>query len=161
MPTKPVLNGYISSTFEQHKARANGVCSLGIDIGTKQKDPVQVVCALESVVVTYGYSPTFGYRVWTKITKGQFAGLYNIYGHLLSVDSSILSGKTIKEGAKIGIMGNTGLMLLGGQLIENKRTLNGFKIAMPNGRHLHYEIRTTCDISGISVEPTIISELFS
>lgn len=155
---KPVKNGYISSTFEAHVLRSPKG-SWGIDIGCKDKDPVNVVAATSGVVQKCGWSDTFGNRVWLKMTSGEHKGFYAIYPHLIKIDSKIKEGVILNEGDLIGEMGNTGIIMVKGRLVINKFDGKTWLIPMPEGRHLHYEHRTTMDTTGKSLKPNqIISE---
>lgn len=156
MATKPVKNGIITSTYEEHKKRSPQG-SWGIDIGSVEKDPIDVVAAYECVVVFFGWSETFGNRIWTKVLSGTYKDVYIIYPHLSKIESSIKGLALIKEGDKIGEMGNTGLILINGKLIKN----DGIIIPSPKGRHLHFEGRTRPDTSGKSIQLTEIEELYN
>ncbi len=154
MATKPIESGVITSTFEDHKKRSpHG--SWGIDIASKEKDPVNVVFAYNGIILTYGWSDTFGNRIWIKLTSGLYANYYNIYPHLSSINPKIKIGEKVKEGSFAGIMGNTGLILVNGALVKNEG-----QIKSPKGRHLHFEIRTNPIITGGSIEPIEISQLY-
>lgn len=158
--TKPVSNGYITCDFEGHKARGQKG-SFGIDIGTKDKDPVKVYAATDCTVHITGWSETFGNRVWVKIDSGEHIGNYAIYPHLIIIDAKIHQGKKLLAGDYIGIMGNTGIIMHKGKIVTNKPNAKGeFLVPMPAGRHLHYEHRTKPDTTGISLNPLEIVNLY-
>lgn len=156
MVTKPVDSGIITSTFQDHKNRSPKG-SWGIDIGSVQPFPVKIRAAYPGIVYAAGLSETFGNRVWVHNTDGEAKGFYTIYPHLDSIDSRIVPNKLIKEGDIIGIMGNTGLIMVNGSLQNN----NDKHIALPIGRHLHFENRTLPDVNGVSIEPKQIIKLYT
>ena len=125
----PVQNGYITSDFDAHVAR--GVKgSFGYDIGSKEQ-PTTIYAPFGGRVVSSNDSATFGNRVWVKITdKCKYEGQYFVCAHMKSIDENIEDGIYINAGSKLGIMGTTG---------------------MSQAIHLHFEIRTSPGINGVSI----------
>ncbi len=150
---KPVTNGIVTSTFEDHQKRSKS--SWGIDIGSFEKDPINVYFAYDGTVISSGWSDTFGNRIWIKLTSGIYVNYYNVYPHLSSINPKIKIGSKVKEGDIAGIMGNTGLILVNGALVKNEG-----QIKSPKGRHLHFEIRTKPDTTGTSINPIEIQEAY-
>lgn len=134
MPTKPVKDGYITSKFGYRTLAGKREFHPGIDIGSKEKKP-QVFAAYKGMVTAHGFSETFGNRVWVKIDENK----YIVYAHLDEINQEITTGEEIEEGYFIGIMGNTGKSM---------------------GKHLHFEIRTTMDLTGDSIDPKEIYNLY-
>jgi murein DD-endopeptidase MepM/ murein hydrolase activator NlpD len=134
---KPVKNGYITSDFDAHIARGvNG--SFGYDIGSKEKHPV-IYSSFQGIIISSGWSETFGNRVWIKILEGNYKGLFNVYPHLFKINEDIEDGVHINAGKALGLMGNTGKSF---------------------GDHLHFEIRTMPDSNGKSIRCDEIKDLF-
>lgn len=155
MVIKPVKNGIITSTFEDHKKRSPKG-SWGIDIGSIEKDPIDVFFSYDGIIYSLGWSGTFGNRIWIKLTSGLYIGNYNIYPHLASFNNTLKEGAKVKQGDLAGILGNTGVIMVNGSLVTNKG-----QIKSPTGRHLHFEIRTKPDTTGISINPEEITKLYS
>lgn len=134
---KPVENGYITATFSDHIKRGqNG--SFGVDIGS-HFHPCKIVTPYAGLVTSALWTKSFGNRVWIKINEGERKGYYCVFAHLESIDENIEDGYPVRVGDLIGIMGNTGYS---------------------KGIHLHFEIRTSMDLNGISIHPKEIEELY-
>lgn len=155
MATKPVQNGIITDTYEQHQQRSPKG-SWGIDISSTEKEPV-VVAAYDCIVQIVGLSSTYGNRVWVKNLDGLYVNLFTIYPHLRFLPTFKV-GDRINEGQQIGIMGNTGLIGVNGKIVNN----NDGHILLPLGMHLHFGIqKSTSDGSPYNcVEPLEIIELY-
>lgn len=141
---KPIKYGYITvssdgtvNDFEGHKKRG-AAGSWGYDLGSLNKNE-PIYNAFQGVVVSSGWSNTFGNRVWVKITSGDYAGTYMVYAHMKDICEDIEEGIVINEGRQLGIMGNTG---------------------MSEGVHLHIERRSSPDKYGISLEIPEIKQEF-
>lgn len=124
--------GYITHDFyEKRGDRIHG----GIDIGNKDvADPI-VVAAYNGIVVSSGWSNSFGWRVWIEKSKNH----YCVYAHL-KLKPKVRVGEIVSEGEIIGIMGNTG----------NSK-----------GKHLHYEERTTPYVGGEHIYPKEVIESYN
>lgn len=141
---KPVENGYITvssdgtvNDFDGHKKRGQSG-SFGYDLGSPDKDAVIYNC-FQGIIVSEGWSNTFGNRVWVKITEGDYAGTYMVYPHMKEIFEDIEDGISINAGRKLGIMGDTG---------------------MSQGIHLHLERRTRPDKTGESLEIPEVHQLY-
>lgn len=134
MPQKPVIDGYITSKYGPRMLAGKEEFHPGLDIGSKSKKP-EILAAYKGIIMAHGFSRTFGNRVWIKLSEN----IFNVYGHLDEINPEITTGEEIPEGFLIGIMGNTGKSL---------------------GRHLHFELRTSTDLSGKSIDPQEIYKLY-
>jgi murein DD-endopeptidase MepM/ murein hydrolase activator NlpD len=132
--TKPVNDGYITSPYGNRIRNGKTEFHPGLDIGSKEVNAT-IKAYKAGTIATYGYSSTFGYRAWIKHDDG----IYCVYAHMSSLAPHLKVGDRIEEGTNLGIMGNTGLSA---------------------GIHLHIELRTTPDISGKSIDPAEIANLY-
>lgn len=129
----PIPNGYITASYQDHINRGQAG-SFGVDISTKTQPPV-VYFPYNGLVVSSGWSNTFGNRVWVKVSEN----LYYVLAHLKSIAEDIEDGITVHEGWTAGVMGNTGLSM---------------------GAHLHFEFRDKPSKYGKSICPTEIEQAY-
>jgi murein DD-endopeptidase MepM/ murein hydrolase activator NlpD len=134
MPQKPVIDGFITSKYGLRMLAGKEEFHPGLDISSKSAKP-EIIVAYKGIVMAHGFSQTFGNRVWLKLSNN----LFNVYAHLDEINPKITTGEKIPEGFLIGIMGNTG---------------HSF------GKHLHFELRTTMDLTGKSINPQEIYRLY-
>lgn len=130
----PLPNGYITATYQDHINRGQ-VGSFGIDISTKATPPV-VYFPYSGLVVSAGWSNTFGNRVWVKVQEK----LYYVLAHLKDIAEDIEEGITVKEGWIAGTMGNTGIS---------------------HGAHVHFEFRDAPSKYGKSIYPSELERAYN
>ncbi len=129
----PIPNGYITATYQDHVNRGQQG-SFGVDISTKTVSPV-IYFPYSGMVVSCGYSQTFGNRIWVRVSKD----LYYVLAHMDSIAEDVEDGINIKEGWIAGVMGNTG---------------------MSRGAHLHFEFRTSPNRYGKSIYPAELESAY-
>ncbi|NTW75785.1 MAG: peptidoglycan DD-metalloendopeptidase family protein [Candidatus Moranbacteria bacterium] len=95
-----ISQGYGKTAFAK-TAYASGKHN-GVDFADSVGTPI--LAAADGKVVGVGNCGKYAYGKWIAIDHGN--GLITLYGHLSS--QSVKKGDSIKEGKKIGLMGNTG-----------------------------------------------------
>lgn len=127
----PVKNGYVTHGFDEDR---NGKPHGGYDIGSKTQ-PAYIVACCDCKIYAAGWSDSdktksFGLRIWLEPLDKELKKKYPfiVYGHMEKIN--VLSGKIIKEGDIVGIMGNTGAS---------------------KGVHLHAEARNLPSVKGKSI----------
>lgn len=131
----PVINGYITSAFDEKRV-SNGkeIIHGGLDVGSK-KQPCQIYNTHTGIIHASGWSETYGFRVWVKVKND----LYIVYGHLQSIsENAKLIGTKINSSDQIGIMGDTGYS---------------------KGVHLHYGWSTLPTVNGKKLKPVEIENM--
>ena len=134
MIVKPIDNGYITSEYGYRLRNGKKEFHPGLDISSKEPNTI-IKSYKAGKIAVIGYYTTFGNRVWLQHDDN----IYCVYAHMESLNPSLKVGDYINEGTNLGIMGNTGLS---------------------QGAHLHIELRTTCDMSGKSINPAEILSLY-
>lgn len=133
----PVINGYITSAFDEKRV-SNGkeIIHGGLDVGSK-KQSCQIYNTHTGIIHASGWSETYGWRVWVKVKND----LYIVYGHLESIsENAKLIGTKINAGDQIGIMGNTGYS---------------------KGVHLHYGWSKNASVNGEKIKPVEIENMIN
>jgi murein DD-endopeptidase MepM/ murein hydrolase activator NlpD len=125
MVIRPVLDGHISSEYGPRNIIVKGkkyTFHCGIDIGASKENPYpDIVCPIEGILYVHGWSNSFGWRSWIKITQGEYKNLFLVLAHMSKLSSEIKINQVILPGTKLGIMGATGLT-------EQKHTHVGLRI---------------------------------
>jgi len=110
---RPVSDGHISSEYGPRNITIGGIkytFHAGIDIGpSKENTHPGIVSPLKGLLYVFGFSNTFGNRVWIKITEGEYKGLFLVLAHMKELNPGLKPMQNIEEGTYLGIMGSTGL----------------------------------------------------
>ena len=102
----PVNNGNITSNYGFRSDPETGRTAFhtGIDFGVGGATDRNTISMLNGEVIRYGNSSTLGNFVAVKLENGTSI----VYGHLDSIDSSIVTGVSVPQGTILGVTGNTG-----------------------------------------------------
>ena len=104
----PVANGWINHGFDEPRNfEGKQIIHGGYDI-VGNGHPIYTLACCDSIVIAAGWSDTFGQRVWLQPTDDKIRKAYPffIYAHHESL--KVQTGKILKKGDIVGIMGNTG-----------------------------------------------------
>lgn len=152
-PSNACLNGWPASgsvTQGPDSAGQYGHARLkprqAVDIAASEGTPI--VATFNGTVASkcIGYCGGFGNNVVIRSGGGTIT-----HAHLLSIDPGIMQGGEIKAGAKIGIMGQTGLAFGSHLHFE----FSGLSLAKPN---IPENITpSNCDVGSIACSPTRVS----
>jgi len=146
---KPVIDGHISSEYGYRVIQLPGQTvptknfHCGIDIGAPISDKApKIVSPIRGSLYLFGFSKSFGNRIWIHITEGEYKDWYLVLAHMDSLNPALKAGQIIEEGTFLGIMGNTGMSL---------------------ARHTHLELRdnpSSSETEEHCKNPELIRKLF-
>lgn len=154
MAKKPVLYGQISSGYGYRVLDGSKQFHPGIDIISPHEKAI-VCAAYSGTLMVFGFSDSYGNRVWIKNDVGYFS----IYGHMDSINHTLKDSQKIHEGDFLGIMGNTGLIYYKGKLVHNKYENGSLIIPLPAAKHLHYGLMEGMEPGAKSIEPVELINL--
>ena len=144
MPTKPILDGYITSNYGWRILNGKKEFHNGVDISSKSIKPIilvaysGIITHIDRIHKTYNPKTRTGSFGLVVYIKNDCDGYYSVYPHMSEIFSTLKIGDQIKESTPIGIMGNTGYSF---------------------GPHLHFELRKTM-MPGNSKIPIEIINLY-
>jgi len=105
----PIANGYLTQGYGTvplgSDTRKFYTFHNGIDIGSKSGIGAPILAAADGKVTAIGNDGKYAYGKWIAIDHNN--GFITLYGHLSLISVSV--GQNVKQGERIGYMGQTGL----------------------------------------------------
>ena len=141
---KPIEQGRISSGYG---LRINPITKKehfhgGLDIVPTTEDK-KIVFPLPGKIEAFGFSKTFGNRIWVRINmpdNEKYHKKFYVLAHMDSLAEGLYNLKSVKAGEFAGICGSTG---------------------NSTGTHLHFEIANTVNDERKPIEPTEFVKMYA